>query len=290
MRARVEIVDQVVRRLDADREPDEARRHGERRVGGRRVRHPRRLLDQALDPAEALRQLPDLRAGDQCDGFLLARREERDHAAEVPHLRRGELMARDASADPDRRRARRGSPARGRRRSPPRSRSASPSGRRASSPRAARARSRTGPGTAPSDFCRKARRSEIASSFVARNPPTTSEWPPRYFVVECRTTSAPSESGCCRYGVAKVLSTTTRAPTACAASAAARMSTRFSSGFVGDSSQTRRVCSSRCSAEPARDLLRGEEREAIPLRLVHLREHPVDAAVHVVDADDVVAG
>ncbi len=43
-------------------------------------------------------------------------------------------------------------------------------------------------------------------------------------------------------------------------------------------------------AEAARDLLRGEEREAVSLRLVHLREHPVDPAVHVVDADDVVAG
>ena len=38
------------------------------------------------------------------------------------------------------------------------------------------------------------------------------------------------------------------APAACAASAAARMSTMFRSGFVGDSIQTIRVCSSRCSA------------------------------------------
>ena len=44
----------------------------------------------------------------------------------------------------------------------------------------------------------------------ARAPPTTSEWPPRYLVVECTTTSAPSASGCCRYGVANVLSTTQR--------------------------------------------------------------------------------
>ena len=60
--------------------------------------------------------------------------------------------------------------------------------------------------------------------------------------------SAPSSSGCCRYGEAKVLSTTTSAPAACAASATARMSTMFSTGFVGVSSQTIRVCSSRCSA------------------------------------------
>ncbi len=47
--------------------------------------------------------------------------------------------------------------------------------------------------------------------------------------------------------MAKVLSTTTIAPASCAASAAARMSTMFSSGFVGVSSQTIRVRSSRWS-------------------------------------------
>src|SRR2546421_717247 len=47
------------------------------------------------------------------------------------------------------------------------------------------------------------------------------------------TTSAPSPMGLWRNGVAKVLSTTTRAPAACAASAPARMSTMFSIGVVG---------------------------------------------------------
>ena len=60
--------------------------------------------------------------------------------------------------------------------------------------------------------------------------------------------SAPSASGCWRYGVANVLSTTTRAPAAWAASAAARMSTMFSVGLVGVSIQTSRVRSSRWSA------------------------------------------
>ena len=147
-----------------------------------------------------------------------------------------------------------------------------------------------GPGTAPSDFWRKASRSESASSFVATKPPTTSEWPPRYFVVECRTTSAPSASGCWRYGVANVLSTTTSAPTACAASAAARMSTRLSNGFVGVSSQTSFVRSSTCSARPVEISCGREKREAVALRLVHLREHAVDPAVDVVHRDDVVAG
>ena len=69
-----------------------------------------------------------------------------------------------------------------------------------------------------------------------------------YFVVECSATSAPSASGCWRYGVAKVLSTTTVAPTPCAISDAAAMSTMLSAGFVGVSSQTNFVRSSRCSA------------------------------------------
>ena len=42
-------------------------------------------------------------------------------------------------------------------------------------------------------------------------PPTVSEWPLRYFVVECITAPAPSSSGRCTTGVAKVLSTQTRA-------------------------------------------------------------------------------
>ena len=70
-------------------------------------------------------------------------------------------------------------------------------------------------------------------SFVPAKPPTTSEWPPRYFVVEWRTMSAPRSSGVWRYGVANVLSTTSSAPAARAAAATAAMSTTFSSGFVG---------------------------------------------------------
>ena len=108
-----------------------------------------------------------------------------------------------------------------------------------------------GPGTAPSDFCRKRRRSAIVGSFVATKPPITSECPPRYFVVEWRTTSAPSSSGFCRYGVAKVLSTTTIAPAAWAASEIARRSRTFSIGFDGDSSQTSRVRSSMCAPASA---------------------------------------
>ena len=120
-------------------------------------------------------------------------------------------------------------------------------------------------------------------------PPIVSLWPPRYFVVECTTASAPSSSGCCRYGVAKVLSTTSSAPTACAAAAALRMSTMFSIGFDGVSTQTSFTSSSRCDARLSSNSRRGHVREAIALRLVDLRRHPVDAAVDVGDQDDALA-
>ena len=44
--------------------------------------------------------------------------------------------------------------------------------------------SRTGLGTAPMAFCRNLRRSASAVSRVTSAPPTASEWPLMYFVVE----------------------------------------------------------------------------------------------------------
>ena len=60
-------------------------------------------------------------------------------------------------------------------------------------------------------------------------------------MVEWTTTSAPSVSGCCRYGDANVLSTTSSAPASCAAWASARMSAMPSSGLVGVSTHTTAV-------------------------------------------------
>ena len=62
-----------------------------------------------------------------------------------------------------------------------------------------------------------------------------------YLVVECNTISAPSFSGCCSAGEAKVLSTKTFAPDAPATSTMAGMSAIDSSGLVGVSTQIRRV-------------------------------------------------
>ena len=206
---RLEIGDEVVGRLDPDREPDEVpRRRRTGRVGGRGVRHPVRVLDQALDAAERLGEREDLRPGDERDGLLLGLDEERDHAAEVAHLARGDLVAGvvgeagvEHALD---------------RRVPLEERDdgarvlavlAHPDGERLQ-PAQHEPRSRTG---------RARRRATSAGSGAARRssgrssptkPPTTSEWPPRYFVVEWTTMSAPSSSGCWRYGVANVLSTT----------------------------------------------------------------------------------
>ena len=52
-------------------------------------------------------------------------------------------------------------------------------------------------------------RSATSSWSVAAKPPTTSLCPPRYFVVECVTMSAPNLRGCCQTGVRNVLSTAT---------------------------------------------------------------------------------
>ena len=96
----------------------------------------------------------------------------------------------------------------------------------------------------------KRRRSASSSSSMATKPPTTSECPPRYFVAEWTTTSAPSSSGRCRYGVANVLSTTTSAPCSWATAATAAMSTMFSAGW--SASRATRAARRRASRRRAR--------------------------------------
>jgi len=65
----------------------------------------------------------------------------------------------------------------------------------------------------------------------------TSEWPLRYFVAECITTSAPSSIGRVNRGVAAVESTATSAPMERAISHAAAMSVMSHVGFAGVSIQ-----------------------------------------------------
>src|SRR6478736_477296 len=52
-----------------------------------------------------------------------------------------------------------------------------------------------GPATAPIAFWWKVTFSARSRSLTTNAPPTTSECPPQYFVVECTTTSAPRDSG-----------------------------------------------------------------------------------------------
>ena len=136
--------------------------------------HLRQLLDQALDAAEALGQLPDPRLTDETDSGLLGGGEGRDHPAEVRHLPRRDLVAgvvRQARVkDPldglvlvEERVIRRASSQCWR------IRTAS-----VFTPRRTSQASK-GPGTAPRDFCRKRSRSAIVGSLVAAKPPITSE-------------------------------------------------------------------------------------------------------------------
>ena len=76
----------------------------------------------------------------------------------------------------------------------------------------------------PRSECSRTRAKNSSASRAMTTPPRTSLWPPRYFVVECITRSAPSSSGRCSIGVAHVLSTTSRAPARRAIAAAAAMS------------------------------------------------------------------
>ena len=101
--------------------------------------------------------------------------------------------------------------------------------------------------------------------------------------------SAPSASGCWRYGVAKVLSTTTRPSRPWASAAIAAMSTTVRVGLVGVSIHTMRV-SSRHAASSAAWSVRSTALQAMPARREHLRHQPERAAVHVVTDDHVVAG
>ena len=56
------------------------------------MRHAGGMLDQALDAAEALGERPHRCTGDELDRFLLGLNEERDHPAEIAHLTRGDLV------------------------------------------------------------------------------------------------------------------------------------------------------------------------------------------------------
>ena len=68
-------------------------------------------------------------------------------------------------------------------------------------------------------------------------PITTSECPAIYLVKECITISAPKSNGVCKYGVAKVLSTTSNKLFSFAIMLRRSISHTFNIGLVGVSDQ-----------------------------------------------------
>ena len=172
----------------------------------------------------------------------------------------------------------------------PRCRSARASAPPASSTPAAPASSRTGREPRP------ARSAESAAARPARRRRDRERRRPRRsgrrgtWWSSAATMSAPSSSGRCRYGDAKVLSTTSSAPARVRRPRrAAAMSTTFSSGLVGVSIHTSRVSASRCAARSVLQFGVEIRRTHAP-RLVDLREQAVGPAVHVVHGHHAVAG
>ena len=80
-----------------------------------------------------------------------------------------------------------------------------------------------------------------SSRTATTTPPTLSLWPFRYLVVLWVTRSAPNSIGRWMYGLAKVLSTTSRTSWRWARSAAARRSVSRITGLVGVSTNSIRV-------------------------------------------------
>ena len=79
---------------------------------------------------------------------------------------------------------------------------------------------------------RPSARSESAcGSRVTTTPPSTSPWPARYLVTLCTLKCAPNSRGRASSGVAKVLSTTSAAPTSLAMAATRSISPTRSSGL-----------------------------------------------------------
>src|SRR5215469_2628884 len=205
------------------------------------MRHPCRVLDQRLDAAQRLAKDEQLgQAAHLHRRLFTGTQRERHHAPEVAHLPRGELMAgvlgqpwevhlaHCGVVDEER------SDLSGIRAVP-----VHPHAQCLDAAQHQERVERSRHGTIA--FWWNASCSPSSASRRMSAPPTTSLCPPRYFVVECTTTSAPSASGCCRYGEANVLSTTSSAPASWAMSASAAMSAMPSSGLVGVSHHTTRV-------------------------------------------------
>jgi len=148
-------------------------------------------------------------------------------------------------------------------------------------------RQSNGPGTAPTAFWTNLSRSYQSCERVTATPPITSEWPLRYFVVECTMKSAPSSKGLWLAGVANVLSTATSAFRRRASTPS--MSTTFSRGFVGLSTQISRVSSRIASSRARRSVWSTRVVAKAPVT-EHLVDQSVGASVQVGRQHDVRPG
>ena len=155
------------------------------------------------------------------------------------------------------------------------------------SPRCTRKQS-SGPGTAPTESCVKRTASCSAGSATTTAPPTVSEWPPRYLVVECTAAPAPHSSGRWLTGVANVLSTATSTSDPTSSITAGRSIT-LSVGFVGVSTQTSFV-SGRTRGADRVDVALVDHVVGDAEARQDLVDQAVRAAVQVVGDDHVVPG
>ena len=96
--------------------------------------------------------------------------------------------------------------------------------------------------------------SSISCWLAHSAPAMTRPCPSRNLVPECTTISAPSCKGRCSTGVAKQLSTASKAPAPWARSASAAMSHRSVSGLVGVSANSRRVLGRMAACQAARSV------------------------------------
>jgi hypothetical protein len=90
-----------------------------------------------------------------------------------------------------------------------------------------------GDNTMPLFFMTGKNFSLISCSLAHKAPAITRPWPSKYLVPECMTMSDPIAMGRCKMGVAKQLSTASKAPALCAMSAKAAMSHTSVKGLVG---------------------------------------------------------
>ena len=234
-----EIGNQVLGMLQPHGNPEEVLRRLRQRAFDRGA-----VLDERLGAAEARGARDQLQARRQCEGLRAA----------APHTN-ATASRRPRASDAPRRRARDSTPA------PGNTRARSPGGReepreparaldvaahavrqRADAAQHEPAVERRRHGARPRSECSRTRAKKSSASRAMTTPPRTSLWPPRYFVVECITRSAPSvERPLQDRGRPRVVDDEPRARRGARSRQRPRCRSTCSRGFDGVSTQTSRV-------------------------------------------------